>query len=227
MPSYKLEKQIDIYNSVPKIIDYDINLFPFGEIIAQSLEVDLDDLINLHKIKNHELQKLGSDQNTIWHKRYYAKQNDQMIPMVKKFVTWIKDLFNIDGQLIFQKKPTFRIHEVGNLGVGAWHRDRDYNHDTNEVNIWVPLTPTYDTNTIWTETEVYKEDFQPMELSYGQFLLFDGANLMHGNKINNTKTTRVSFDLRIIPIEKYRESGKDTVNKQERFEIGSYFDVIE
>ena len=34
----------------------------------------------------------------------------------------------------------------------------------------------------------------------GQMLVFDGANLEHGNRINRSDETRVSFDFRVIPL---------------------------
>ena len=29
--------------------------------------------------------------------------------------------------------------QVDNLGVGEWHRDRDYNHGVDEINLWLPF----------------------------------------------------------------------------------------
>jgi|TARA_R110002096_G_scaffold429850_1_gene643151 ectoine hydroxylase-related dioxygenase (phytanoyl-CoA dioxygenase family) len=212
-----------LYCDTPQIISYDTDNFPFRETVAEMLEVSPEDLVRLHEFHTHELQQLGSDQHTVWHKRYYEKQEKMMMPLVAKFSKYMAEYFEKDA-LVYQVKPTFRIHEVGNLGVGAWHRDRDYNHDSNEVNLWIPFTPTYDTNTIWTESEEGKEDFKPMNISYGQVLVFDGANLLHGNHTNETPTTRVSFDMRVVDESRFNPTGKNTVNKQKKFELGSYFE---
>ena len=215
-----------LYTKPIDIISYDVTEWPFREVVADILEVSSDQLVTLHEIKKHEMQKLGSDQHTDWHKKYYSKQEEKIIPMVRDFVkNFLCDYFEIDS-LIYQKKPTFRVHEVGNVGVGAWHRDREYNHDSNEVNLWIPFTPAYDTNTVWTESEEGKEDSKPMNISYGQILVFNGADLMHGNYTNETPTTRVSFDMRIVSPERFNPTGKSSVNNQKRFELGSYFDRI-
>ena len=70
-----------------------------------------------------------------------------------------------------------------NKAVGEFHRDRDYNHPLDEINIWVPITSSKKTNTIWIESKFDKNDYKPMNLDYGQFLIFD-SGLKHGNRIN-------------------------------------------
>ena len=77
---------------------------------------------------------------------------------------------------------------------------RDYGHNPKEINFFVPQTPAFETNTLWIESEEGKEDFEPVTLKPGEFLRFDGANLMHGAKENHTGKTRVSFDFRIMPV---------------------------
>ena len=94
---------------------------------------------------------------------------------------FIKYEFELD-EIIYQKIPTFRVHLKDNQAVGEWHRDRDYNHGKSEINIWLPFTDAYDTNTIWIESEEDKNDFKPYNVSYGEVLVFNGANLIHGNK---------------------------------------------
>ena len=81
----------------------------------------------------------------------------------------------------------------GNLAVGGYHKDRDYNHSEHEINFFVPLTEAFDSNTVWVESEEDKGDFSPMEASYGEYYMWNGANLTHGNKKNDTGRTRVSF----------------------------------
>lgn len=218
---------MNIYDKQIDIIRYDTREWDFRNVISEILEVSPEELVSLHKIKTHEMQKLGSDQHTIWHKKYYEKQEEKIVPMVKNFILkFIAPYYGLNS-VIFQKKPTFRVHEVGNVGVGAWHRDREYNHDSNEVNLWIPFTPAYDTNTIWTESEEGKEDFRPMNISYGEILVFNGADLLHGNYTNTTPTTRVSFDMRIVHPNRFNPSGKDTINKTKKFELNSYFDSVE
>jgi len=124
---------------------------------------------------------------------------------------------------VFQKKPTFRIHLPGNLSVGNYHRDRDYSHPIEEINVWVPVTRAIKTATIWIESEYEKHDFQPKELDVGEFLIFDSA-LKHGNEINAEGYTRVSFDFRVIPKNLFRDSERTTANRGHKLSIGNYYD---
>jgi ectoine hydroxylase-related dioxygenase (phytanoyl-CoA dioxygenase family) len=129
-------------------------------------------------------------------------------------------------EIIYQKIPTFRVHLKDNQAVGEWHRDRDYNHGKSEVNIWLPFTDAYDTNTIWIESEEDKNDFKPYNVSYGEVLVFNGANLIHGNKTNIEHDTRVSVDFRIVNPTEFIPSTKGSINTNTSFDIGGYFQKL-
>jgi ectoine hydroxylase-related dioxygenase (phytanoyl-CoA dioxygenase family) len=132
----------------------------------------------------------------------------------------------MDDNLIYQRVPTFRVQLPNNLSVGEFHRDRDYGHDPSEINIWLPLTQARDSSTVWIESFEGCEDYKPYNLDNGQFLLFDGANLKHGNQINRTGFTRVSFDFRIIPASRYKPNDRLSINTKKRMVIGDYFEKL-
>ena len=115
---------------------------------------------------------------------------------------------------------------VNNLGVGEWHKDKTYNHDVSEVNFWLPFTDTYDTNTIWSESIEDLGDYRPYNVKYGEILVFSGANLTHGNKINTTEDTRVSIDFRLVDPTKFINNEKTSINGITNFTIGGYFEKI-
>tara|TARA_B100000795_G_C22370687_1_gene275968 strand:+ start:9 stop:392 length:384 start_codon:yes stop_codon:yes gene_type:complete len=116
-----------------------------------------------------------------------------------------------------------------NLAVGGFHRDREYNHPLEEINIWVPITSAVKTNTIWLESSFDKKDYRPANLKYGQFLIFD-SGLKHGNKLNIESKTRLSFDFRVIPLSKWKPAKKDKVHKSLsrnlKFSLGDYYDLV-
>src|SRR5947199_244560 len=76
--------------------------------------------------------------------------------------------------IAYQRVPTFRVQVPGNLSVGEFHRDKDYNHTEQEINWWVPLTPAYESNTVWLETEPDKGDYFPCAMEPGEILVFSG-----------------------------------------------------
>jgi hypothetical protein len=204
------------------IYEYDTSVYNFRKKISQILEVE--DLENLHTQQSYEVFTQKTDQSSQWHKKFYensSQLSDLYFQFVKEF---IQPLFN--GKLVFQKIPTFRVHLVGNLSVGEFHRDKDYHHLTTEINFWIPFTNAYSTNTIWMESQEGLNDLRPIEVKCGEMLQFDGANLLHGNRLNDTLTTRVSMDFRVIPYSKFVPSDKSSIYTNKKFDIGNYFELM-
>jgi hypothetical protein len=183
-------------------------------------------LENLHEVKKYERYTEPTDQATMWHKTYYDKFQTEFYPLYRQFIEeFVKPTFSYP-EVIYQKIPTFRVHQVDNLGVGEWHRDRDYNHGVDEINLWLPFTDTYGTNTIWMESEEGKEDFKGYDVNYGEILVFSGPNLLHGNQTNIEKDSRCSIDFRIVHPDKFKTSNKGSVTADVKFNVGGYFEKI-
>jgi len=141
----------------------------------------------------------------------------------------IKPRFN--EEIVYQKIPTFRVHLPNNVSVGEFHKDKHYRdekwaNEVQELNYFLPLTNAYGTNTIWAETEEDKGDFKEIRAEYGECIEWNASKLTHGNKQNITRNTRVSFDFRVIPISRYRESDHLTINTKIPFGIGGYYEVL-
>lgn len=211
--------------SKPSVYSYSTQDFPFRQEVEKILETQNLNLIHLIDNNNNEVLKRENDQFTNWHKLFYKNYSEAFKELYLKFVeNVLKPGFGWT-QVVYQKVPSFRVHLVNNVAVGEWHRDRAYSHNVKEINIWMPFTDAYGTNTIWTESKEGLEDFKPYEVKYGEFLIFDGANLMHGNKINETKDTRVSVDFRLIDYSVYEESEGSSINTNLKFKIGEYYSL--
>ena len=92
----------------------------------------------------------------------------------------------------------------------------------------MPLTRCYGSNTVWVETEPNKGDYTPVVVEPGQVFQFSGGTLRHGNKINNTNETRISFDFRVMPLSKYDSKyPKTSATKKIKFIIGDYYRELE
>jgi hypothetical protein len=207
----------------PVIIDYDTEKWPFRKILSSILGTE--SLEKLHQLSpKYEVFSRSNDQSTAWHRIYYdnfARFRDNYESFAQEFV---RPLFGVEpGNFIYQAIPNLRVHLVGNLGVGEWHRDSKYNHDKSEINCWLPFVNAYGTNTVWIESQVDENDCQPYSVKYGQVLVFNGAQLLHGNKINDTEDTRVSIDFRVSDKKHFRPSEGRSVNTNTVFDIGGYF----
>lgn len=129
---------------------------------------------------------------------------------------------------MYQKAPTFRVHLPGNVAVGAFHVDSQYNHQPAELNFWVPLTSALAENTIHIESEPGKGDHAPVCLSPGQVLVFEGSKYSHGNIKNTSNVSRVSFDLRALRMSQYDPDwGRVSHNTVKRFVIGGYYERMD
>lgn len=205
------------------------DIYDFRSLIQDYLSIA--DLESVHTKFNFDniltnVSGRASDQGQFLHKLFYDKMDND--PSFKNlYDSFIKAVvLPIFGEpIIFQKFPTFRVHQPNNICVFEWHKDREFNHDERETNIFMPITKSYDTNTIWAESEDGKEDFSPICADYGEIVSWDGANLTHGNKTNETEQTRISFDFRIMKLKDYDEAeAKESITKKIRFVTGEYFD---
>ena len=66
----------------------------------------------------------------------------------------------------------------------------------------------------------------PYDVKYGEVLVFSGANLLHGNKINKTRETRVSVDFRLVDPSKFVNNDGLSVNGITSFTLGGYFEKL-
>lgn len=215
-----------MYLDIPYKIQYDTNRFDFKSIIEEVLlegeKVNLDEI---HKLKEYQLLERKKDQSTMWHKRYYDSFREKVEPLYKELIKELKEYFNYET-IIYQDIPTFRVQLSGNIAVGEWHKDSTYNHGKTEVNFWLPFTDTNEYNTIWMESKIDKGDYKPYKVNYGEILVFNGANLMHGNKTNTSNKTRVSIDFRMVEEDKFIPNENGSININRKFIIGEYFKII-
>ncbi len=57
--------------------------------------------------------------------------------------------------------------------------------------------------------------------------MVDGANLTHGNKLNQSDVTRVSIDFRVLPLRFYNEhEAQQTITTKTKLALGHYFSLF-
>lgn len=211
-----------MYLNVPYKIYYDTNEFAFRKIMQKML--DVNSLEDLHLLEKYELLEREKDQSTKWHKKYYELFESEFKSTYLKLINYIKESFRYK-EIIYQKIPTFRVQLAnGNIAVGEWHKDKTYNHGVSEVNFWMPFTNTNSQNSVWIESSEDKEDFRPYEVKYGEILIFNGANLKHGNVKNESNDTRVSVDFRLVDPDKFIANESGSINMNAKFDVGGYFE---
>jgi len=212
-------------------IQYSTRKYDFASLIRGWLGVG--ELNKLHSHKKYEIFSRKEDQSSKWHKIFYEKvrSDDSFQVMYKSFLSEIVKPRYGGEQIVYQNIPTFRVHLAGNIAVGEYHKDKSYRkkewaEQVKETNYYLPFTDTNENNTIWVESEEDKADFTPMLLKYGEIMEWDGSNLTHGNKVNESDATRVSVDFRVMPRSAYVDSLHTSINTKIPFSIGGYYEVI-
>lgn len=122
------------------------------------------------------------------------------------------------NRVLIQKKPGIRIQPPQNRTV-QYHTDYWYGHGPNVFNFWLPLVDVSQSNSLQlanleasikavndllrgkpTLAEIndkFKEICHPVNCRYGQFTVFHSQSA-HGTEPNQTATTRMSLDFRIL-----------------------------
>jgi len=219
------------------IYEYNVTKFNFEEILKDILKTD--DLTGLHtKLEDaYEVPTgvdgLGNDTHSKYHQQFYDNIKLSVSAFRELYIKFIEEeiapKFPNEKSLIYQALPSFRIQYPQSKAVTTWHYDSDENHKhpLGELNILVPITEMFDTNAVWMESLPHMGDFRPMNLKYGQYIIWNGNRCRHGNKANTTGLTRISIDMRVLPNacydEKYNLCAATTGKK---FIIGEYYSQI-
>ena len=115
-----------------------------------------------------------------------------------------------------------RVHIPDNISVGSYHKDSDYGHPSEEINLWLPFNDSKKTSSLWLESSPNKKDFKAFNVKYGELLIFD-SRLHHGTEVNREDKSRLSMDFRIIKQKNYKKNSTSSPKLNIKFDIGGYF----
>tara|TARA_R110002020_G_scaffold183027_3_gene378969 strand:+ start:19341 stop:20024 length:684 start_codon:yes stop_codon:yes gene_type:complete len=211
---------------------YDTEKYCFAELIASTFEVDnLDDLHNLRSdLLPPKQLNFDTETKTKFHETFYKRLNDGWPELIGAYELFIKNEVapRFDNNFVYQAFPTFRVHIPNDQAIHYWHYDSDpdHMHPDWEINFQIAITDMEGTRCTWVESVPGLKDFNPMEMNYGEYTIFNGNKCTHGNKVNQTDKMRISFDFRIIPGNRYNpeyDPGQLTATAKKRFIVGDYY----
>ena len=207
-------------------------------------------LDNLHTI----LDKLPDDKKEESVKIYTIGKDDRKSVFIKNFHKFVDDseLFNTtyhafmqtyvqplfpNDKIVIQKTPNIRFSFPESAAIGkhptetdiiGLHCDSDFGHHHTEQNFIIPVTPMFETNSVYYEPTVKSdlptEKYKNLVLKPTEFFQGYLNKQRHYNRINKTGKTRISYDLRVIPYSKYMEHWNDFQGT--KFELGNYYIVL-
>ena len=208
---------------------YNVKDYGWEELIREAFGVD--DVSILHQLRAdlHPAQTLdlSTESKTGYHEIFYGKMNagwDALTQTYKLFISnEIAPFFEDD--FLYQYMPTFRVHLPHDQAIHGWHCDSEpgYDHPLGEINIQLAITDMDGTSATWVESVPGLGDFHPMNMKYGEFVIFNGNKCIHGNKINLTEKTRISLDFRVMSLNKYEDNGIISATSGKKFIIGDYY----
>lgn len=206
---------------------YDADEYSIRSLVCEAL--GYEDLENLHEHYSYAPFTMDNNSETELHDRFYNKLRGGWSEFTEAYDRFVEEVVvPIFGSkdFIYQALPTFRVHLVGNWVVPEFHYDSQpvYNHPEGEINFQIAVTDMFGTNATWAESVPGLGDYAPMEYKQGEFIIFNGNKCRHGNMINDTDQTRVSFDFRILPLNKYDPSkAKKSATRGTSFTVGGYY----
>lgn len=189
-----------------RFVPYDTTEYPFARIVAEQVFGSPPPLERLHEQVppalrgDREGEPLGYVDNLALRELLAsAGDESELLRTYRRLVEKVlAPLFG--GRISFSRRPTFRVHMAGTESVSNWHTDVEVTGRHDQINAWLPFTDAFGGGTIWVERDYGRGDFAPVDVSYGELLLFDGGWLSHGSVSNDTGTTRVSADFRFAPL---------------------------
>ena len=194
--------------------------------LIENIEIGLEaPFEKLHKKYGpYKLFKQGMDQHTKLHEKLYElhqKVASEYFTVAKLIISEV-----IKEPCFIQKVPTYRFGLPNNRWVGAYHLDSDFGHSKFELNCILAFTNMFNTNALQVEVKANSYKYKPMEISKGEFILFNHIDRRHGCSLNREGVSVASIDFRFIPerfaISAFKNTSK-TINTKIQLLPGEYF----
>ena len=210
----------------------------FLNYLEKEFNLKIDNISDLHNHINYEeINNLRVN--------FYNQINDKE-EFTKEFLNLgLSHIYDAVGtELAGNKKVNFSIQlpkdESSTLGM---HSDTFSGESEFQINLWVPLTNCQDSNSMFffnpqfsqdvlnniekyektgidTLLDSHKDQYEFIKIEYGQGLIFT-PTCLHGNTINETANTRVSFNCR------YKNIFSPYAEKEENEKrLGSFYKIL-
>lgn len=182
------------------ILRYDVNQYPFQPVLASRV-FKVPKLHLLHEVwkKQCDKQELTYKDNLVLRKLMQRMPDDSVFYQI--YNAWVANVVapHFANKISYSAHPKMRIHLSGTGCVSDYHTDAEITGRDDQINCYLPFTDVFNGCTVWCETDYGNAQYEPLNLKYGEALLWDGGMLKHGSRENNTGFTRVSCDFRFAP----------------------------
>ena len=175
------------------VFHYDTNQWNFRKLVADFFETE--DLENLHQTHFFNPKCTGKKNSIEVGKALKDAVAPKSGPLLQSLIyDYISRFIGpIKGH---QPVPMLRVNFHGSKAILRFHADKEYGQKPNLINLWLPVTSVWGSNSMYVESTVGASDFKPLELKFGQAFIFRGYDLLHGTMDNDSGSTRITYDLR-------------------------------
>jgi len=194
------------------MIPFDPDLYPLHKVVGRILlgeDAERIRLQDMHTLPEFRVKKMGRPK--LANQRYRNKGPDRKNEYADAFRyeigRFVDEVIRPQlgrGELVYQRETVLRVQVPHDEPLGHRHRDEEYGRQPTEINVWIPLTPVFGTNTLWAESKRGLEDWHPFTApGPGLCVQFWGSQCEHFTKANTANVTRVSLDFRAVPEDLY------------------------
>ena len=206
---------------------YDTDTFALDQVLARTLRVD--DLSTLHELPNTDSilnPLLDAKQRHEFHATYDNFVNSFCIPLLNE-LSMSNRLFHAISSsedcitYRYQAFPNITVHRPANTTTTTTNCttatpkppscDVSDGHSIGSLRFHVPLTPSFGTAALYTESFPGREDWHPLSVTRtGLGYILDGARCLHFDLLNTTSSTRVSLDFTILMYDSRADAWQET-----------------
>lgn len=184
------------------VFDYDVERWGLRPLVSEYFGTD--DLETLHLDPKWNVHKPGLElpshviTRNSWNVGKALKEavSERSAPILKSLI--YDHVARFVGTIrSHQPVAMMRVNFHGSRAILRFHKDQEYGQRPATINLWLPITSVYGSNSMYIESSPGLSDFTPVELGYGQALMFYGTEMLHGTLDNLSGGTRISYDFRI------------------------------
>ena len=164
-----------------QVVSFATDKYPFDKVLAAYVfKVPELDRLHVYLAKKTGKSQASYEDNLKLRRLMQNLSDDSLFYRV--YHKWVREVVapKFGYRISYSAHPKMRVHLAGTGSVSEFHRDADVTGRPDQINCYLPFTDVSDTNTLWCESSYGLKDYRPINLKYGEALIWDGGFLEHG-----------------------------------------------
>lgn len=205
---------------------YDTITYDFKAALCKIFGIH--DIDQLHSHELAQAEHLSHDSSSLLHSIFYSRESQLILREV--YIDFLSQVVYplLACPFYYQVVPCIRIGMPGRKWLDRYHKDSEYNHPIQELNINLPVSVPCKASCLRIESTPGMNDYVYLDSKYGYFTFIDHINCSHGSDVNPSQRAFLSLDFRLVPESLSTEAFSDSssVNTRTKMRPGSYFSEL-